>query len=56
MCAQGKTDAMQHSICAVRDDLLGAVTYKVSLLFTTVDNIVVSQSIQKVLGISQQTM
>ena len=48
MCAQGKTDAMQHSICAVRDDLLGAATYKVSLLFTTFDSIVATKSIQKV--------
>ena len=31
MCEKGKKDAKVHSMCAIRDDVLAAVTYRVSL-------------------------
>ena len=31
MCEIGKKDAKVHSMCAIRDDVLAAVTYRVSL-------------------------
>ena len=33
MCAQGKLDAKDYSTCAIREDILGAVTYRVSCNF-----------------------
>ena len=52
MCEIGKKDAKVHSMCAIRDDVLAAVTYRVSFLASYVPTIWASSQQKLVFRVS----